>query len=303
MEVETLTAHLDRLLEKESLPEEEIVHLEREALANPVELTLIQCGGYSVASSVSRRVSSYVNVARALQRQGVQFEPTVLWSHHLPLADLLIAWATSKRTNVIGIAGAPGAGKSWLTAALAIIVSVQSGNPAATVSLDDFYLAPSERERLGYPWRAVPGTHDLKMLASFIEEIHSGKEQISIPRYDTRIEQRLNPLVVPRPGILLFEGLFVGAPVSGYEELSNALDYLVYLDMDLDLARQSRLNREATIRLESANKMGMTQAQTEAFWREALEPVVKRWIIPLRESADLTMTIGDGHLVTNVSCR
>src|SRR3569832_961712 len=88
------------------------------------------------------------------------------------------------RTLVVGLVGAPGAGKSTLAAALTAAMAAQpdgmlyttrapeSGRPlrALTVSLDDFYFEPAERHARGLPFRGPPGTHDIERLDRFLAQ-------------------------------------------------------------------------------------------------------------------------------------
>jgi pantothenate kinase-related protein Tda10 len=286
-----------------SLSDEEVLWLHKSARSDPVELALVTCGGYSIETSIARRLQKFHRITKAFQQSGLGIEASVLWPHYTPLADLLISRCGSNRTCLIGIAGPPGVGKTSLTAPLGILVTVLSERPAAVVSLDDFYLTPSERQSLGHKWRAVPGTHDLNLLAAFLQDVRSEQSEIATPRYNTRVEERLGAIVIARPRFILFEGWFVGAHVPGYESLSTSVDYLIYLDMDLELAHQSRLDREARIRAETNNTMGMTESETEAFWREALLPGVKEWVVPLKGRADLMITVDESHRFSSVSCR
>ncbi len=303
MKRKALSSLLNNLLNAGPLPDEDVVLLGKWARSDPVESVLITCGGYSVQVSLNQRLQKYNRIVKALGLGKADIQPCVLWSQYIPLADLLVSRLGSKHTCLIGIAGPPGAGKTSLTSTLSIIVRELSDKPVAVVSLDDFYLTPSERQSLGYKWRAVPGTHDVQLLSAFLQEVRSETAKISIPRYDTRLETRLQSLVTDRPRLMLFEGWFAGALVSGYELLSSSLDYLIYLDMNHELAYRSRLKREARIRTESNNTMGMSESETETFWREALLPGINQWVIPLRRRADLTLTIDEQHRFSSASCR
>lgn len=294
---------LGRLLEVGSLSDQDTWQLHKLSQADPVELALITGRRYSLEASIARRLQTFVAVVDAVHAGGLKFEATALWSHYIPLADLMLAWCRSKRPCLFGIAGSPGVGKTSLTAVLAVAAGILSDTPVAVVSLDDFYLEPSERQRLGYQWRAVPGTHDLKLLSTFLQEVRSEQTKIQIPRYDTRTEKRLHPVLSARPQSIFFEGFFVGAAVPGYEMLKNSLNYLIYLHMDLEVAHQCRLDREARIRAESNNTSGMSENETERFWQEALLPTIREWVTPLEQQANLTLSIDGHHRVCGVSYR
>jgi uridine kinase len=301
--IETLSSLLGRLVEAGFVSDQDTSRLIELAQADPVELALVTNGAYSLEASIARRLQTFAAVAASVRERGFKFEVTALWSHHLPLADLMLTWCRSKRPCLFGIAGSPGVGKTSLTAVLAIAAGILSETPVAVVSLDDFYLGPSERQRLGHKWRAMPGTHDLKLLSNFLEEVSSEQTEIRIPRYDTRTEKRLPPIPSARPQIIFFEGFFVGAAVPGYEMLTKSLSYLIYLHMDLELAHQCRLDREARIRVESNNTRGMSERETECFWQEALLPTITEWVTPLERCADLTLSIDGSHRICGVSSR
>jgi hypothetical protein len=144
MTKETLSTILGRLLELGSLSDQDTRRLHKLAESDPLELTLITCSGYSLEASIARRLQTFRAVAGAALNSGLKFEAGVLWSHYIPLADLLLGWSRSKRPCLFGIAGPPGVGKTSLTAVLSIAAGILSDTPTAVVSLDDFYLEPSE---------------------------------------------------------------------------------------------------------------------------------------------------------------
>lgn len=268
-----------------------------------VEQGLIHCAGEQIEQSISSRLALLKPIGEDLEARGVTVELSALWSHYLPLASLIASWASIPRRCIGGIVGLPGAGKSTLTKIVHAALTRTLEKPVAVVSLDDFYFTPEQRESLGFRWRAMPGTHDLTLLSKFLNDARASSDLLSVPRYDTRIEQRPPNKIVPMPHLILIEGWFVGARVPGYEMLADVLDFLVYMEMGLEAAHRSRLLREEKIRLQSNNIMGMSAEETECFWQDAILPTATNWVIPLKSQANLTLKVDEHYCITGLECR
>ena len=264
--------------------------------ADPTEQQLIELS----RSNLDDRIRVFVQVHARLRKAKLEVEPLQLWARYLPLAELITRWSSDRPRYTVGLTGIPGTGKTSLVRILSTIAN-SLGTPTSAVSLDDFYLTPSERKTRGHKWRAVPGTHDMTMLREFIESRESGSEELVIPQYDTRAETRLPPRTVLQPRLLLLEGWFIGARVPGYEFVAEALDHLVYLDADLEWAHRSRLNREARIRRDSGGLLGLSEKETESFWQEALLPGSLKWVLPLKDQADLVLKLDANYHINAIA--
>jgi D-glycerate 3-kinase len=145
---------------------------------------------------------------------------------------------------LIGLAGAQGSGKSTLAQQLQ--AHLQKRNVESVVlSIDDFYLLRSERANLAtlvhplYTTRGVPGTHDVQLLRSVIENILFSRVTRSVtwPKFDKAIDDRLvnvtNGAALganPYRCVLILEGWCVGCgplddiniPVNELERLEDA---------------------------------------------------------------------------------
>jgi pantothenate kinase-related protein Tda10 len=287
---------ITRLLAQKSISNAELGRLAALSSSDPLEAALLKQSRGTLEESLAQRFHLFKAASQTVQLLMEQFGWKIstldLWSFYLPLAQLLNHWDYDGACNLVGLAGAPGAGKTSIVKILTPLTTILSGRETINVSLDDFYLSPAERQALGHRWRAAPGTHDLVLLAEFISQVKSGRQMIAVPQYDTAAERRDAPYVMSEaPRLVLFEGWFVGAPVPGYESLSRALDHLIYLDMDIDVAFASRVEREAKIRAESGDQKGLTAEQTESFWRDVLLPGTEKWVAPLKDQAELVFKI------------
>jgi pantothenate kinase-related protein Tda10 len=298
---ETIT----RLLAQKTISPEETRTLAALSSSDPLEAALLKQSGGALEDLLAQRFQAFKAASRSVsllaEQFGWQISTLDLWSFYLPLAQLLNQWDYEGACNLVGLAGAPGAGKTSIVKILTPLTTILSSRETVNVSLDDFYLSPAERQALGHRWRAAPGTHNLVLLAEFISQVKSGRQKIDVPQYDTAAERRNAPLIMREaPRLVIFEGWFVGAPVPGYEGLSRALDHLIYLDMDIDAAFESRVEREAKIRAASGNQEGMTANEVESFWREVLLPGTKEWVAPLKDQAELVFKIDATHCVNFV---
>jgi len=295
-EVRHKSETIARLLAQKIISPAELRTLAALSSSDPLEAALLKQSSSTLEDLLVQRFQAFEAASRSVSLLAVQFGWQIsnldLWSFYLPLAQLLNHWEYDGACNLVGLAGAPGAGKTSIVKILTPLTTILSGRETINVSLDDFYLSPAERQALGHRWRAAPGTHDLVLLAEFISQVKRGDEKIAVPQYDTAAERRNAPLVIREaPRLVIFEGWFVGAPVPGYESLSRALDHLIYLDMETEVAFASRVEREAKIRAASGNQKGMTAEQVESFWRDVLLPGTEKLVAPLKAQAELVFEI------------
>ena len=118
--------------------------------------------------------------------------------HYIPLASWLIRQHRTNKPLFLGINGAQGTGKSTLADFLQLALEESVGWHVAVLSIDDFYLTKTEREHLRkttHPLlitRGVPGTHDLQLLSTCIEQLRNLNlgSKLSLPRFDKAQEDR-----------------------------------------------------------------------------------------------------------------
>lgn len=142
---------------------------------------------------------------------------------------------TRRKTVTVGLCGAQGSGKTTIAAATARLLE-DRGLTAVAISLDDFYLSKSARERLAkekHPLlatRGPPGTHDVPLAGAALDQLRA-RGRIALPAFDKAADER-KPRAVWRTvatpvDVVIFEGWCVGARGQGQAALKvpvNALE-------------------------------------------------------------------------------
>lgn len=159
--------------------------------------------------------------------------------YYLPLARRLSEARVAGSPLLIGINGAQGTGKSTLADFLQSATESMFNWNVAVLSIDDFYLTREERKVLAddvhplFMTRGVPGTHDVDMLASRLNELQElGKcAHLKVPRFekasDDRADESRWTTVVGPVDLIVLEGWCVGSeaqPDTELEEPINALE-------------------------------------------------------------------------------
>ncbi len=194
-------------------------------------------------------------------------------------------------SRFVGLAGAPGSGKSTL----ARTVVDKVGGSALVISIDDFYYSREERSARGLARRGPPGSHDLAAMIDVLDRIKERRGPITIPRYSAELDDRVEPVTLEHiPEQVLIEGWVLGYRSEGYEDVLARLDLLVFLDVDLRVAKRRRFERETKLRAEGG---GFSEEEMQRFWDEVLEPGLNRWVKHAMTDADLVLTVeASGHL-------
>ena len=146
---------------------------------------------------------------------------------------------------VLGIAGAPGAGKSTLAEALVEQVSIERGPQwVAHVPMDGFHLADVQLERLGLlSKKGAPETFDAGGYAALLHRLHTETYRpVYAPGFDRTLEQPLAGAMVVPPGarLVVTEGNYVLLPTPEWREARAQIDEVWLVDLD-DAVRRERL--------------------------------------------------------------
>ena len=169
----------------------------------------------------------------------------------LPLAWILRDLAAgSVKPLRIGVSGAQGSGKSTLAALLPRLLATWNLR-TVSLSVDDFYLSHAQRLNLAeevHPLlatRGAPGTHELDLLVSVLDELEraGNGDYVALPAFDKSVDDRVDPIAWTggKPDLILLEGWFVGLAPQEPEELQQPVNSLE-ADEDRDGAWRGYVN-------------------------------------------------------------
>jgi pantothenate kinase len=158
------------------------------------------------------------------------------------LVDRARALVADGGRAVLGITGAPGAGKTTLAQELlaALAAAPPPGLPAyqwvAHVPMDGFHLADVELDRLHRRDRkGAPDTFDALGYASLLRRLHEDvDEMIYAPGFERTLEQPIAGTIgVPRAArLIVTEGNYLLLTEDGWSGVRPMLDQVWYVDLD-----------------------------------------------------------------------
>lgn len=186
--------------------------------------------------------------------------------------------------QILGIAAAPGAGKSTL----AQVIARQYGALVQIVPMDGFHLANSELARLGRRERkGAPDTFDAAGYVNLLRRIRSqaAEEVIYAPEFRRDIEEAIAGAIAVRSEtkLIVTEGNYLLQTEAPWHEVRDVVDEIWYLDVP-DALRQARL-------LARHMQFGRTREQALAWIADTDEPNAQR-IAQRRMHADLQVAMG-----------
>lgn len=160
-------------------------------------------------------------------------------------AELQQRVVTGRRV-LIGICGAPGAGKSTLAEQLRDRLNAAAAGLAVAVGMDGFHLAASviagdERRAR----RGAPDTFDPLGYAALLTRLRSGTETVYAPQYRRELEDPIAGAieVPPTCRIVLTEGNYLLHPAPAWRLAREQLDEVWYLRAPTEQQRIDALLR------------------------------------------------------------
>ena len=182
---------------------------------------------------------------------------------------------------ILGIAGAPGAGKS--TASQAIWQKLDSR--CTVVEMDGFHLANRELDRLGRrEQKGAPETFDADGYAALLHRLRSADSIVYAPVFDREIDESIGSAtaVEPRTPLIVTEGNYLLLPNGSWPQVRAAIDTVWYLEVP-EATRTQRL-------MKRHSRFGRS-SEAAADWVRRVDQPNADMIAAARSRADLIVEI------------
>ena len=212
----------------------------------------------------------------------------------MTLEDLLarVRNLNASRTTpvVIGVVGAPGAGKTTLVESLVAELNKDTPDPEqqayAHVPMDGFHLSDQELTRLGVLDRkGAPETFDADGYAALLQRLRSARKAVVYaPGFERTIEQPIAGVipVFPTATTILTEGNYLLLDRPEWESVRNQCNEIWYCEQDNDLRVERLIQRHI--------QFGKSPAEAEA-WVHTVDEKNAELIQATRANADLVVTL------------
>jgi pantothenate kinase len=168
-----------------------------------------------------------------------------------------VSRAPSQGRRVIGITGAPGAGKT--TYALGLVAA--SRVPAAYVPMDGFHLADVTLTGLGsLDRKGAPDTFDAWGYAALLRRVRTERDHVVYaPGFERDLEQPIAGAlaVPPEAELVVTEGNYLLLDLPEWRAVREEIDEVVHLETDADVRRERLVSRHV--------EFGKTPAEAAAW--------------------------------------
>jgi pantothenate kinase len=177
------------------------------------------------------------------------------------------------RRALLGLAGAPAAGKSTLARRLVDGVNERVGaDAAAYVPMDGFHLSNAQLDRLGLRDRkGAPETFDVDGYVHLLRRLRSDRSgPVYAPDFDRRLEEPVAAglVVLPEVRLVVTEGNYLADDGPGWDQVRDLLDELWYVDTPRELRERRLLRRHV--------RGGRSEFEARAFIASSERPNARR---------------------------
>ena len=183
---------------------------------------------------------------------------------------------------ILGIAGAPGGGKSTLAAAIAGAL----GDTAVLVPMDGFHLAQAEMVRQGIRHRmGAPYTFDTRGYIALLERLRAGSEVVYAPAFRREIEEPIAGAIAvpPEVPLVVTEGNYLLVEEGDWGGVRELLDEAWYVEMDEETRLEWLIARHI--------EFGKTPDEARA-WVMRSDQANAEIVAATRNRADLVVRLG-----------
>jgi pantothenate kinase len=183
--------------------------------------------------------------------------------------------------RVLGIAGAPGAGKSTLAAALA----GRFGERARLLPMDGFHLADDELARRGSLTRkGAPDTFDAGGFVAALQRVRRRDADVLVPRFDRDLEAAIaGSVCIPAAAeLVITEGNYLVLDQPPWSAVGPLLDERWWLHLDDDVRRD---------RLVARHHAHGRSREAAARWVDEVDEPNARLVVDRRGPVDLVVDV------------
>jgi pantothenate kinase len=163
----------------------------------------------------------------------------------------------SRAPFMVGITGAPAAGKSTLATSIADDLCARDGaGTAVAIGMDGFHLSNAELSRLGLASRkGAPETFDAFGFVALLRRLRTAEDPVVYaPSYSRTLHESVGGVIAVPAGtpVLLVEGNYLLLDRAPWDRIRALLDMVLYLDVPPGVRVPSLLRRQRARGLDRA---------------------------------------------------
>ena len=188
---------------------------------------------------------------------------------------------------LLGVTGAPGAGKSTLTETVMSHLRAEVGPEAVGhLPMDGFHLADVQLDRLGRRNRkGAPDTFDVDGYVAALRRLHDEPDRtLFVPGFERDLEQPIAAAIAipPSARLVVTEGNYLLLPDGGWERVRPLMAEVWHVEVDDDVRHERLVRRH--------EQFGKSPDAARA-WVDHVDEPNARLISATRDAADLVVQL------------